>query len=58
LGAAFGIAAGFFGVIIGLIALPFDLIFNGWHWGWFPHFHGFLIIATIVLLAILLRKRR
>src|SRR5258707_1114733 len=59
-GGMIGIMAGIFGVIVGIIALPFKLVFGWGHWGWFPHFHfhGFLFLAGIILLVVLLLKKK
>ena len=59
-GGMIGIIAGIFGVIVGIIALPFKLLFGWGHGGWFPHFHfhGFLLLAVIILVIALLLKRR
>ena len=59
-GGLIGIMAGIFGVIVGIIALPFKLIFGWGHGGWFPHFHfhGFLFLAGIILLVVLLLKKK
>jgi hypothetical protein len=57
-GATIGIIAGVFGLVIGIIVLPFKILFGWGHWGWFPHFHGFLFMAVIVLVAALLMRRK
>ena len=60
IGGMIGIIAAMFGAVIGILVLPFKLLFGWGHGGWFPffHFHGFLLMAGIILLVALLLKKR
>jgi uncharacterized membrane protein YkgB len=63
IGAMFGVVAAIFGVLIAIVTLPFKIIFGWGDWGWhnhWPHFHGngFITLAVIIVIALLIHKRK
>jgi MFS family permease len=61
-GAIFGVFGTVLGGLMSLIALPFKILFGGWHdgWHWFPHFHfnTLAMIAVIIVVALIVKNRK
>jgi hypothetical protein len=61
-GAIFGVFGALLGGLMALIALPFKILFGGWHDGWhlFPHHHfnAFAMIAVIIVVALIVKGRK
>jgi hypothetical protein len=61
-GAIFGVFGALLGGLVALIALPFKILFGGWHdgWHWFPHLHfnAFVMIAIIIVVALIVKGRK
>jgi hypothetical protein len=64
--AAFGVVVAIFAAAVAIVTLPFKLLFGwsdgGWDdWGWHfhigPHINGFMIIAIVIVIALVIRSR-
>ena len=65
-GAVIGIIGALLGVLVGLIVLPFKLLFGWDNWGWHSDFDGgffhtnnwFIIILLIIIAILVVQKRK